>query len=315
MEKKEINIDKIKPFIKWVGGKGQTIEKIFENFPNTISDYYEPFVGGGAILIELLKRLFKKQILLEGSIYINDVNNDLINVYKMIKNNVKYLLIELDKIEKNYTKAPSINYPKRHIFSIDLNEPIENVITKGKQYLYFYYRTKYNNINITNEEKAILFIFLNKAGFRGLYRVGKNGFNVPFGNYDKIQFYEKNNLLALNLLFNKYNVIFSSCDYNEIFINSFKSNTFVYLDPPYYPVKNSSFVNYEKNGFNTNEHLKLLELCKHLDTKKVKFLQSNSFCEFNKNSYSQFNIETIVSKRRINSINPKQIDSELLISN
>jgi DNA adenine methylase len=155
-----------------------------------------------------------------------------------------------------------IEYPKRFKYQIDLHEEIKKVQLKGKSHVYYYYRTLYNN---TEDEltKASLLLFLNKTCFRGLYREGKNGFNVPFGNYKNPKIFCETQLMSLSELFKKYNIEFHCKDFKSICKN-IHAGDFVYFDPPYYPLKKDSFVSYKKDGFH-NQHEELVNICHSLD--------------------------------------------------
>ena len=207
-----------------------------------------------------------------------------------------------------------IKYENRHKCKFDDNTKIDDILEKGKLYIYYFYRNEYNNINTNNIKKAALFIFLNKTCFRGLYREANNKFNVPFGNYKNPFFYDEYHLKKLNLLFNKYDITF----YNDSFINlnfDYSIENFIYLDPPYYPIKENSFVDYQKSGFGELENTKLIELCNTLEKKKIKFIHSNSYCDYNIKNYKNYKIEKILCKRRINSKNPENLEYEIIIFN
>ena len=300
-----------KPFLKWIGGKTQIIKNITDKFPKEINNYIEPFVGGGSVFLQLLNN---KQFIIRGKIIVNDVNKHLINLYLCIKNNVKDLITNLENIVKNYESAPMIKLPSRKKIIVDLKEPMEKVITKGKAYIYYYYREKYNKEKLKDVEEASLFLFLNKTGFRGLYREGKNGFNVPFGNYVNPSIFSKTQLEKLNQLFRKYDIIFHNDDFNKL-LNQIDEKDFVYIDPPYYPLNTKSFVKYNDNGFDEKQHNNLVLFCKELDKKKVKFVQSNSRCNFIKENYKQYNLCEINCKRRINSKKPQSTEMEYIIWN
>ena len=311
-----INPELIKPIIKWVGGKGQILDQIVPKIPTEINNYYEPFVGGGAVFLEVLKRLYNKQIKVNGGFYINDINNDLMNMYSLIKSDVNYLINELEKLNNLYNSFPVIEYPKRTKFIIDLSKPISTLSNQGKEFLYYFLREKYNKLEINSPERVPLFIFLNKTSFRGVYRIGKNGFNVPFGHYNKVTIYNKVHLETLNILFNTFNINISSNTYTNYINNHiFNYKDFVYIDPPYYPIKETSFVDYNIDGFNKEDNDNILKICDTLNNKNVKFLHSNSNCQYNLNSYKNYNISTIVTKRRIHCINPQLTHYELLINN
>ena len=301
----------MKPFLKWVGGKTQILDKLFEKFPNEMDNYYEPFVGGGSVMLELINKLENNQLDVKGKIFINDKNVDLINLYNLIKMDLPYLVKQLTAFESLYTKAPDIPYAPRH--KVELDKDIKKNIKKGKLYLYNHYRREFNTTSDIKLKSALL-LFLNKTCFRGVYRVGPNGFNVPFGNYKNPTILNKENLIELNQMFNKYKIEFTSVDFEQFLNKELNSDDFVYLDPPYYPLKKESFTTYQKDGFE-NKHDILADICNTLNSKGIKFLHSNSWCDFNVNKYSQFNKDKILCKRRINSKNPKDTDNEILIYN
>jgi DNA adenine methylase len=251
-----MKLNYIRPCLKWVGGKNQILDKVFQYFPKEINNYYECFAGGGSVFLELLKRLEENKININGKIIINDYNTDLINMYNIIKNNVKTLLDTL---------------------------------------------------------KSALLIFLNKTCFRGVYREGPNGFNVPYGNNINPSIFKKEHYLELSKIFNKYDVIFINKSFESV-ICEYKQCDFVYFDPPYYPLNSKSFTTYQKDGFG-KKHNELIKLCDLLDQYNIKFLHSNSYCQFNLDNYGHFNYELLLCKRLINSKQPSDTDYEMLIFN
>lgn len=298
----------IKPFIKWVGGKTQIIDNIFNKFPLKINSYYELFVGGGSVFIELLKRLEEKKIILTKNITINDKNQDLINLYKIIKTNPNLLINQLEYFKEYFMEAEEINYELRH--KPNLTNNIDEMKKKGRLYLFYYYRDLYNK---TNDEiiKSSLFIILNKTCYRGLYREGPNGFNVPYGHNKNPTIYIKEHLLFLSKMFNKYNVNFISKSFEEI-ENNFESKDVIYIDPPYYPLEKTSFIAYKKGGF--DNHAELNTYIKNIN-KNAFFIHSNSYCDYNIKNYCDYKQEKILCKRLINSKNPKDKDYEIIIYN
>lgn len=301
-----------KPLLKWVGGKTQLLNIIFQKFPSEINNYYEPFVGAGSVFIELLQKLENEEIKLNGQIIISDTNQDLINLFDIVKNEPQALIDKLSEYTHNYHQAPTIEYPTRFKYDIDLEEPIDEVIQKGKSWLYYYYRALYNYTSFPIESAALI-IFLNKTCFRGLYRIGKNGFNSPFGNYKKPSIYSSTQIHELSKLFNKYQIIFACVDYKKA-LQKVEVGDFVYIDPPYYPIKKTSFVDYQNDGFK-EEHKKLAQLCHQMKDKGVKILHSNSYCDFNTENYEGFQIDKLLAKRRINSKNPLDTEYDVLIYN
>lgn len=288
-----MNINNLKPFLKWVGGKTQIIDIVTSKIPTNIETYYEPFVGGGSVFLYLLKevimgkRVIKKMIL-------SDKNKDLINTYNCIKRDPKKLIFNLEKLNKQY-------YNKKNITS--------------KEIFYYKIRDKYNNSNkLSNSIKAALFIFLNKTCFRGLYRVGPNGFNVGFGNYKTPIIYDKDQILTISHYLNKFRVLFKHSKYNDI-ISKVNKKDFVYLDPPYYPINDTSFVKYHKNSFNTDDHEELRKFCDQLDKIRVRFLMSNSYTKYNVKAYKKYKRKKILCRRRIHSKTPQSNEFEILIYN
>lgn len=279
--------EKIRPFVKWAGGKGSLIKELSNFYPYELKNgdieiYIEPFVGGGAILIDILQKYKIKEV------YAFDINIDLINSYNIIKTNVQDLINELKKIQDEYLKL----------------KPEERKI-------YFYnIRDKYNSYKLKKEDKstqrAAEFIYLNRTCFNGLYRVNKSGeFNVPIGNYRNPIICDEQNLKQLSKLIQ--NVQFQCGDYKKS-IKYVKENTFIYFDPPYRPISvTSGFTAYTKENFNDNNQRELAEYYRKLNTKNVKLMLSNSNPK-NKNKddtffekiYQEFNMGEIYASRMIN---------------
>jgi DNA adenine methylase len=308
----------LKPILKWAGGKTQILNIIFTHFPKNITDYYEPFCGGGSIFIELINKIEKNEINVNGSININDINEYLIKMYSSVKNNVNELLKCLKIIKTLYNSSTDVVYEKRHKYEIDVNLSNDELIKKGKSYIYYYYRELFNNNNNNDNDneiqKCAIFIFLNKTCFRGLYRESKNGFNVPYGNYKNPSIYKKNEILSLHRAFNKYNFTFTNINY-DLFLKpeEFKENSFIYIDPPYYPLNEKSFVSYNKDGFSVKDNEKLANICFSFSKNDIQFIHSNSYCDYNVNMYKNYKCEKILCKRSINSKNPKSTANEILI--
>jgi DNA adenine methylase len=255
----------IQPFLKWAGGKRQLIKEIEKYFPNKISTYYEPFLGGGAVLFYLQP---KKAI-------INDYNADLINTYKVIMDNIEELIENLKK-HKNTSE-------------------------------YFYYirgldrKPEFKNLN--NIEKASRLIYLNKTCYNGLFRVNSQGeFNTPFGNYKNPNIVNEHVLRVVNKYLNENDIRILNYDFEEA-LKGIRKGSFVYFDPPYMPISDSSsFTGYTLDGFNIEDQIRLKNLCDNLDGKGVKFLLSNSSAPFILDLYKDYNIEFVNAKRSINSI-------------
>lgn len=295
--------NKVKPFVKWAGGKGSLLNQLNKYYPlelknGEIECYIEPFVGGGAVLIDILQNYKVKEA------YAFDINENLINSYNIIKNNVNELIYNLKILEKEYLR-----------------------LEKDARKEYFYnIREQYNSYKLDKDEKslqkAVEFIFLNRTCFNGLYRVNKNGdFNVPMGNYKNPTICDEENLKALSRLIK--NVKFQYGDYktSQEYI---KKNTFVYFDPPYRPLNvTSGFTSYTKEDFDDENQKELALFYKELSNKKVKVMLSNSNPKntdkedcFFENIYKGFNINEVYAKRMINAnSNGRGEISELLITN
>ncbi len=289
-----------KPFLKWAGGKSQLLDKIGkilpQNFQGSNFTYIEPFVGGAAMLFWVLNKFpnIKKAI-------INDINSDLINTYKVIKYDVDRLIYILKIFENEY-----------HNLS-------DNSEKKG---YYYNKRTLFNSRKSDNTIQAALLIFLNRTCFNGLYRVNrKNEFNVPVGSYKKPMICDKENLLAINNVLQKVEIL--NGDFENT-IDYASGNTLFYFDPPYKPLSNtSSFNSYAKNEFNDSEQIRLSKFCKKLDLLSYYWILSNSDVkeknpddDFFDKIYSEFNISRVLARRNINANPNKRGElTELLITN
>lgn len=288
-----------KPFVKWAGGKKKVLPYIKECYPITINKYVEPFVGGGAVLFDVLNNYDIKEA------YICDTNKELINAYKVIKKCPKELISQLKLLENDY-----INYTK------NIKRDIYNGI-----------RSKYNQLKklyVSGPDiiLAAYFIFLNKTCFNGLYRVNKNDeFNVPMGDYKNPKICDEDNILAVSKKLQ--NVIIENIDYQDT-LKYIDEDTFVYLDPPYRPLtKTSDFTSYTKDSFNDEDQIKLAKYIKKVDALGGMFLLSNSDpknIDINDNFfddlYSNYSIKRIEVGRAINSKGNKRGKvSELLIHN
>lgn len=296
----------LKPFLKWLGGKTQIIHTILEKTPMVINNYHEMFVGGGSVLLGNLSLLKNQKIKILGNVYAYDINQGLINVYQQIQNNKDELYEMIYKYINKYDNCPIIK-------KTEVNRNPSNVeeALKSKENYYYWLRKKFNAMQKNNIEHAALFIVINKTTFRGMYREGPNGFNVPYGNYkttpsmmSKEQITDIHNLIK--------NVIFKCCDFEQSFKN-IKPNDYVYLDPPYASETKSSFVNYSATGFSIVKHNKLFNLIKQQTN--INFCMSNANVEFVSDAFRKYNIEQLLCKRSINSKKPQSTTSELIITN
>lgn len=285
-----------KPFIKWAGGKTSLLNDISNHLPISLKNkpnitYIEPFIGGGAVLFYLLEKYphITRAI-------INDINQNLIFAYRVIKEQPIELINLLSIIEKEYLER-------------DENDRKEYYLLK---------REEYNKNDKSEIEIAALFIFLNKTCFNGLYRVNSKGkFNVPHGRYSRPKICDRETILEDSKLLQNVEILCG--DFQET-IKYVDNNTLVYLDPPYKEIKkNISFVSYDKNKFNDEEQIRLKKFVDDISKKGGQFLLSNSDIpndNFFDELYKEYNIERVNAPRFINSDkNGRGKISELLISN
>ncbi|BAU79890.1 DNA methyltransferase [Tokyovirus A1] len=291
-----------KPPLKWVGGKSQILENVLELFPKTIKNYYEPFVGGGSVLLGLLRKVRDGEIRVKGKIYVSDKNENLIFFYKNIQKRPEKLIESLEDIMEKFRSCKEMKGKR------DAKTEGEALLS---QEAFFYWTRK--NFNTEKKRKApetsAMFLFLNKTCFRGVYREGPNGYNVPFGHYKNPQVFEKEHILEISKLLAP--VKFSVSCFSEA-LENVGTRDFVYLDPPYVPEKANSFVGYTCDGFSAEQHAKLFTLCKEGE---FKFLLSNSCVPLVLDEFSDFEIVHISCRRSVNSKNPSAKSVEVLIKN
>jgi DNA adenine methylase len=296
-----------KPFLKWVGGKTQILTEILNKFPLKIDNYHEIFLGGGSVLLGILSLIQENKLQIKN-IYAYDLNKSLIYLYKNIQTKCNDFIKEIKKIvdENNKITGNIIN-----------RKPTNNDEGKTSQESYYYWiRSKYNNMD-DDDKITILgsayFLFLNKTCFRGLYRVGPNGFNVPYGHYKTPSIYDEESLKIISELIKDVNFINASF---ETSLLNIKKNDMVYCDPPYVPINATSFVNYNSDGFEGVLHEKLFTMLHELKKQKIKWIMSNSDTELVLDSFSdnkKYNIEKILCRRAINSKKPESKVNEVII--
>lgn len=255
----------IRPILKWAGGKRQILPHLLKYMPNIYEDYYEPFIGGGALLFTLLP----------NKAIINDYNEELINVYIVIRENIEELIEDLKKHENTSEYYYQMRAKDR-----------DSEVWEG----------------MTPLERASRTIYLNKTCYNGLYRVNSRGqFNTPFGKYKKPCICPEKELLALNAYFKENDVRILFGDYKEA-LKTARNGDFAYLDPPYDPISETAFYTaYTASGFTRQNQIELCETCKELDSRGVRFMLSNSATDFIKDLYKSFSIRIIPARRAINS--------------
>lgn len=273
---------KAKPFVKWAGGKRQILDKLRKYMPKEYNTFYEPFVGGGALLFDISP---------ENAV-INDSNEELMNVFNVLCNEKKYskMCKYLNKFERKHSEE--FYYEIRNI---DRN------------------MRKFNKLN--ESKKAARTIYLNKACFNGLYRVNSKGeFNVPFGKKNKVNTYDGENLLNVHTYLTMNNITILCTDFEDA-VSTAKEGDFVYFDPPY-DSDTSTFNSYTEGGFNKDEQRRLAKVFKELDKRGVKVMLSNHNTILVKDLYKDYNIHVIEAKRSINSNGKKRGNvEEVIITN
>lgn len=293
-----------KPFLKWVGGKSQLLDKIKEKFPSEINNYHEIFLGGGSVLFALLSIYQQKRIVIKGRIYAYDINECLINVYKHVqsKKDELYDIIECYVKEYDNIEGEEVNRSPKS----------KEEATTSKESYYYWIRNKYNNMENNSVEKSALFVFINKTCFRGMYREGPNGYNVPYGHYKKTPtVVTKEELDKISELIK--DVEFIHCDFTES-LKNVEEGDFVYLDPPYAPENKKSFVGYVCEGFELEKHNQLFEKIKKIKN-NAKFIMSNAKVELVMDAFDTYNIDVVKARRAINSNDPGKVTEEVIIYN
>lgn len=292
---------KAKPFIKWVGGKGQLIEQLDALLPSDFSKwddvtYIEPFVGGGAMLFYMLQRYPNIK-----HAFINDINADLICCYETVRDRADELIVSLKDIESAFYALTSDDARKEFYYAV---------------------RERYNEKNLDPIENTTKFFFLNRTCFNGLYRVNKKGlFNVPLGKYVKPQICDTETILADSDLLKRVTLL--NGDFEDTLSHA-QGKTLFYFDPPYRPLSDtSSFNDYTKDAFNDDAQIRLKQFCDRVNEAGHSFMLSNSDCKgkdekdsFFDVLYSDYEIDRVWASRNINADATKRGKlTEILVHN
>ncbi|MEH2247425.1 DNA adenine methylase [Nostoc sp.] len=264
-----------RPFLKWAGGKSRLIQQYIPYFPKSYKNYYEPFLGGGAVFFYLQPT----------TAILTDINTELINTYCCVRDNVEELISILKEHKNRHNKD--------------------------------YYYSVRNNYGGTNIEKAARIIYLNKTCFNGLYRVNSQGkFNVPLGRYENPNICHEELLRVASIALSHAEI--QQADFTEVLNHATSSDDFVFFDPPYHPINNTSyFTAYSPNSFSKKDQELLRDTCAELASRGVKVMVCNSDSEFIRKIYTDINFESyrIKAARSINSnIKNRGMISELLIT-
>ena len=267
------NLSAVKPFIHYMGGKSRLLKAINKKLPTQFNNYFEPFVGGGALFFDLEQK----------QSFISDMNLELILTYKVIRDNVEALIIDLQKHHYNSDYYYAIRDFEREFEAFE---------------------------KLSDIQRASRYLYLNKSGYNGLHRINKKGFNnVAYNKKDREVNYDANNLRLVSQYLENVEIQYN--DFNSI-RSKVKSGDFIYLDPPYY----ASNQNYTKDGFSLDKHIELVELCDYIDKMGGYFLLSNSYNETTLNLYDKYNIDFVDVRQNINPDASKRHNTkEILVSN
>lgn len=272
----------INPVLKWAGGKRQLISEIERRLPKKINKYYEPFLGGGALVMHLQPK----------TCILNDISSELINVYIQLKENPDTLMLELDKLEQEHKNNPEEHY--YNIRQLDRNDHFSE---------------------LSDLYKAARTIYLNKSCFNGLYRVNKKGyFNVPFNKKVSINTYDRDNILNLSSYLNNQKVNLVCGDFEKV-CKSAQSGDFIFFDPPYDLLKTDTFDSYTKEGFGITGQKRLAKLFVELSKKGCNIMLTNHNTPLINELYKDFNIDILNVKRMINSNASNRVGEETIIYN
>ncbi|MDY6782522.1 MAG: DNA adenine methylase [Cyanobacteriota bacterium] len=302
-----------KPFVKWAGGKTQLLPEIKTALEPLIVTgksltYVEPFVGGGAVLFWVVDTFPNIE-----KVVINDINPDLVDAYKTIVQEPESLAIALSQIEKNYYQLK--DFEAKKVFYLEKRQEFNRIkIEAIANESYF--------TDIARVKKTVLFIFLNKTCFNGLYRVNSKGlFNVPFGGNLKPKICDRDNLLAISDRLRNADIL--QGDFTQT-LSYLSENTVFYIDPPYKPISTTaSFTSYTKENFDNSDQIRVKEFCDRIHKAGGKFISSNSDTKnsdrdphFFENLYRDYTIRRVQAKRSINCKGGKRgAISEILITN
>jgi DNA adenine methylase len=313
MEEKNKSTKPTKPLLKWVGGKTQLLDTLLPLFPTEIQNYYELFIGGGSILLALLSETPRR---IQGQIYAYDTNPVLISFYQHLQAQPQALHDILQEIIQEFQSITST--PLTGDKPIRKPQTLEEAKTSRESY-YYWIRQQYNHLTAEQQQRAYgvaLFFFLNKTCFRGVFRVGPNGFNVPYGHYVNPEIVNYEHWMEIHRLIQPVNFMGMDC---SISMTLPQPGDFVYLDPPYVQETKTSFVGYSLEGFSLEKSRLLFYQCHQWIERGVSWVMSNSDTPllnetFPETPEKKYHLQQVTCRRAINSKHPETIANEVIVS-
>ena len=302
-----------RPFLKWVGGKTQIIGDVLGLFPTEMVNYHEPFVGGGSVLLALLSARRSGAIKVTGTVNASDVNPTLIGLYKHVQERPDALVAEVERLVaeraacgSNGADGPFSRTPAT------LQEALLNPESH-----YYWVRAAFNAMSAEERltvKGSATFLFLNKTCFRGVYREGPRGFNVPYGHYKNPSVIDGAHVRAVSALLQ--GVVFVCRPFGEA-LRGATAGDFAYLDPPYAPEQDTSFVGYTSDGFDLDAHRALFKACDELKGRDIRMLMSNADVALVREAFpsSRYATRVVSCRRAIHSKEPDARTNEVLITN
>ena len=293
-----------KPILKWVGGKTQIIDRVMSSIPSEMNNYIEPFVGGGSVLLSVLAN---RRPGISGKIYASDINPALIGFYQNIQKKPDTLIAEVTLLARLYRGCQDAEIPNRKPTTLEEAQ-------SSQESFYYWIRKTFNECPKKDSvEASAMFLFLNKTCFRGLYREGPNGFNVPFGNYKHPTILDEDHIHTISALIQPVEF---TCEPFHDSIRRANHGDFVYMDPPYAPEDAKSFVSYNVSGFNLETHETLFRFCKSLHIDGIRWAMSNADVELVKKAFptQEYRVDVFSCRRAINSTAPDSKTNEVLIT-
>lgn len=298
------------PLLKWVGGKSQILREVLALFPQKMNGYHEPFLGGGSVLLAFLECRARGLIETQGRVMASDVNPNLINFYRNVQTNAAILVAEAAKLANEFLACAISGTLNRKPATIT------EARTSRESY-YYWIRARFNALSADERASpaaSALLLFLNKTCFRGVYREGPRGYNVPYGNYKKPAIFDEAHIMWISSLIK--DVEFSCSTFSDA-IERAHPGDFMYLDPPYASEDESTFTSYTLGGFQRDDHKKLFEMCAHLSERNIMMLMSNAATKLVTDAFPapEFRMKVISCRRAIHSKKPNARANEVLVTN